>query len=138
MTIAMCQHTAVALFIVFTVFGVIETARSPKQIALRYTLAGGPSTAGSRWSLFGIFQFVQAVLLYGIITGPSPPRPAADVRAGAVSLLAAMCVCAYIQAMMFGASRDPRRTFPRHKFWFARGFFGLVTCAAELTKSILP
>jgi hypothetical protein len=126
MTEVVCRDVGVALFILFSAYGLIGTIRV------------APLTPGPRpWALFGVLEMIEAVQVYALVAGPSA-RPEADVRAAAVVGLAALCFCAYLQRLFFIMARSGNRGFPRAPFYTALAVFIAVLFAAHFAAPILP
>jgi hypothetical protein len=78
MTELVSRDIGVALFVLFSAYGLIGTLRI------------GPLAPGPRpWAVFAVLEMIEAVQVYALVAGPSP-RPEADVRAAAVVSLGAL------------------------------------------------
>jgi hypothetical protein len=126
MTEVVSRDVGVALFILFSAYGLIGTLRV------------APLNPGPRpWALFAVLETIEAVQVYALVAGPSP-RPEADVRAAALVSLAALCFCAYLQRLFFVMARTGNRSFPRGRFYTALAVFIAVLFAAHFAAPILP
>jgi hypothetical protein len=126
MTEVVTRDVGVALFVLFSAYGLIGTLRI------------APLTHGPRpWALFGLFELIEAVQVYALFAGPSP-RPEADIRSADVVCVAALCFCAYLQRLFFITARSGRRGFPRAPFYAGLAIFIAVVIAAHYAAPVLP
>jgi hypothetical protein len=125
-TEVICRDAGVVLFVIFSAYGLMGTLRVAR------------ATHGPRpWALFAVFELIEAVQVYALIAGPSP-RPVADIRAGAVICVGALCFCAYLQWLFFVTARDGQRRFPRGRFYAALAVFIGIMVAAHYAAPVLP
>jgi hypothetical protein len=126
MTELIARYVGIACFVIFSAYGLIGTLRVVRTTAKPL----GPRP----WALFTIFEVVEAVQVYGLMI----PRAGADVRAGAVLAVAALCFCAYLQRLYFVSARNGRTTFPRLPFYAGVVVLLVIALAAHLAGPYLP
>jgi hypothetical protein len=126
MTEIICRYLGIACFIAFTAYGLVGTLR----VVRTATTALGPRP----WALFGVFELVEAVQVFGLIS----PRPGADVRGGSIIAVAVIVFCVYLQRLYFESARKAQRTFPRAPFYIGIVVLLVITLAAHLASPALP
>lgn len=126
MTELVCRNLGVVLFVAVVAYGLMGTLRTAR-------IAPGPRI----WALFGLFTLLEAVQVYALVAGPSQ-RPQADVRAGAVVCVAALCFCAFLQRLYLVSAASGGSAFPRRQFYAAAAIFVAIVIAARYAAPILP
>jgi hypothetical protein len=137
-TLALCRAAAIVLFAVFLMYGLTGTVRAPEVVPIRFDFGGRPSAFASRWVLFGMTALCEAALTVTVLIGPFSARPPSAIRAGAITLVAALCFCAYNHASLLEVARNPERRTRRWPFWSAFAVLGGIAIAANIAAPYLP
>lgn len=138
MTLALSRSAAVVLFAVFLMYGLTGTVRAPAEVPIRFDPAGKPSATASRWVLFVMTALCEAALTLTVLFGPFTPRPEPAIRAGAITLVAALCFCAYNHGWILDGARNPGGRPRRLPFWSAMAALGIIAIAANVAAPYLP
>jgi hypothetical protein len=125
-TEAICRVVGIACFVIFSAYGLIGTRSAVR--ASHVPLGPRP------WALFAVFESVQAVQVYGLVS----PRPGADVRGGAIVAVAALAFCAYLQRLYLVSVRNGQNALPRAPFYIGIVVLLGIVLAAHLASPHLP
>lgn len=123
MTAAVAQHVAVVFYGVLVAYGLIGTSSVART-------AKGPRP----WALFAIFTLLEGVQVYGLFAA----RPETDARWGAITAIAVLCFCGYLQYLYFATVRSGATTFPRVAFYTSLAVLLAIVIAARFAAPYLP